>query len=137
MTAFFTVLIEGDDIHDPIGDAMRSLLDGHLMLSRDLARQNHYPAIDVLGSISRLRREVISEELLAAGTKVMRWLKALEDNRDLINIGAYVKGSDPELDAALAKEVEIQAFLTQAVGESFPWESVTEGLLALADEKKQ
>lgn len=101
ITAFFTVLIEGDDIHDPIGDAVRSILDGHIMLSRDLAREGHYPAVDVL-QISVLRNEVVSPEVRAAGTKLMRWLKALEDNRDLINIGAYVAGSDPLVDTALA-----------------------------------
>jgi FliI/YscN family ATPase len=115
MTAFITVLIEGDDIHDPVGDAMRSILDGHLMLSRDLARQNHYPAIDILGSISRLRQEVMDKEVLAAGARVTRWLKALEDNRDLINIGAYVPGSDPLVDTALAKETDIKTFLQQPV----------------------
>ncbi len=100
MTAFFTVLIEGDDIHDPIGDAMRSILDGHIMLSRDLARQHHYPAVDVLGSISRLRNDIVATDDIQAGAKLMRWMKTLEDNRDLVNIGAYVSGSDPLLDEA-------------------------------------
>jgi FliI/YscN family ATPase len=113
MTAFFTVLIEGDDIHDPIGDAMRSILDGHLLLSRELARTGHYPAIDVLGSISRLRSELLSPEQLAAGQKLGEWLKALEENRDLVNIGAYVAGSDPVLDTALQRQPEIRDFLTQ------------------------
>ncbi len=117
MTAFFTVLIEGDDIHDPIGDAMRSILDGHLLLSRDLARQNHYPAIDILGSISRLRADVVDESDLASGTQIIRWLKAIEDNRDLINIGAYVAGSDPDVDMALTKQQEINSFLQQKVNE--------------------
>jgi len=117
MTAFFTVLIEGDDIHDPIGDAMRSILDGHLMLSRDLARQHHYPAVDVLGSVSRLRNDIVSQDDIKAGACLMRWLKSLEDNRDLINIGAYVPGSDAVLDEALAREKEVREFLTQGVDE--------------------
>jgi len=117
MTAFFTVLIEGDDIHDPIGDSMRSILDGHLMLSRDLARQHHYPAVDVLGSVSRLRNDIVSKQDIAAGACLMRWLKSIEDNRDLINIGAYVPGSDAVLDEALARESEVREFLTQDVGE--------------------
>jgi flagellum-specific ATP synthase len=117
MTAFFTVLIEGDDIQDPVGDAMRSILDGHIMLSRDLARQHHYPAVDVLGSISRLRNDIVSPADITAGARLMRWLKALEDNRDLVNIGAYAAGSDPLLDEALAREDDVRAFLTQAVGE--------------------
>ncbi|MFT5234617.1 MAG: flagellum-specific ATP synthase [Candidatus Krumholzibacteriia bacterium] len=117
MTAFFTVLIEGDDIHDPVGDAMRSILDGHLMLSRDLARQHHYPAVDVLGSVSRLRNDIVDEKDIAAGACLMRWLKAIEDNRDLINIGAYVPGSDRVLDDALAREEDLREFLTQGVTE--------------------
>ena len=117
MTAFFTVLIEGDDIQDPVGDAMRSILDGHVMLSRDLARQNHYPAVDVLGSISRLRNDLLEDQDREAGARLMRWLKALEENRDLVNIGAYVAGNDPILDSALAKQDDIRAFLTQGITE--------------------
>ncbi len=115
MTAFFSVLIEGDDIHDPVGDAMRSILDGHIMLSRDLARRHHYPAVDVLGSVSRLRNDVVPVEDIKAGARLMGWLKALEDNRDLINIGAYVGGTDPVLDMALEREEAIRSFLTQEV----------------------
>jgi flagellum-specific ATP synthase len=118
MTAFFTVLIEGDDIHDPVGDSMRSILDGHIMLSRDLARQHHYPAVDVLGSISRLRNNIVSEQDVQAGAKLLRWLKSLEDNRDLVAIGAYVAGADPLLDEALSMENEVREFLTQGVSES-------------------
>jgi len=128
MTAFFTVLIEGDDIQDPVGDAMRSILDGHIMLSRDLARQHHYPAVDVLGSISRLRNDVVTDQDIAAGAQLMRWLKALEDNRDLVNIGAYVAGSDPVLDAALANEDRIRAYLTQGIDEGFALDATMAGL---------
>ncbi len=117
MTAFFTVLIEGDDIQDPVGDAMRSILDGHVMLSRDLARQHHYPAVDVLGSVSRLRNDIVSDQDIQAGAQLLRWLKALEDNRDLVNIGAYVAGADPNLDMALARENDIKAYLQQGIKE--------------------
>lgn len=117
MTAFFTVLIEGDDIHDPVGDSMRSILDGHVMLSRDLARQHHYPAVDVLGSVSRLRNDIVSPQDIQAGAKLMRWLKTLEDNRDLVNIGAYVPGADPLLDEAMANEAAINSFLQQGITE--------------------
>jgi flagellum-specific ATP synthase len=113
MTAFFTVLIEGDDIHDPVGDAMRAILDGHIMLSRDLARTGHYPAVDVLGSISRLRNDIVPAAHREPGTLLLRWLKSLEDNRDLVNIGAYKAGSDPLLDAALAHQEAIRTYLTQ------------------------
>jgi flagellar biosynthesis/type III secretory pathway ATPase len=130
MTAFFTVLIEGDDIHDPIGDAVRSILDGHLLLSRDLAREGHYPAIDVLGSVSRLRNEVVGPEDRIAGDRLVRWLKTLEENRDLVNIGAYVPGSDPVLDRALAARDRIREFLTQGIDERA---DVTASLAALRE----
>ncbi|MDP1601757.1 MAG: EscN/YscN/HrcN family type III secretion system ATPase, partial [Legionella sp.] len=131
MTAFFTVLIEGDDIHDPVGDAMRSILDGHVMLSRDLARRHHYPAVDVLGSVSRLRSDVIGPADREAGARLLRWLSTLEENRDLVNIGAYVAGADPVLDEALARESDIAAFLRQDVCESTHVESSLVGLRRL------
>ncbi len=132
ITAFMTVLIEGDDENDPVGDAMRSILDGHVMLSRDLARQGHYPAIDVLGSVSRLRNSVVDDSVQAAGITVLRWLKALEENRDLINIGAYVTGSDPIVDAALAKQDALRAFLCQAVPDKSEWDKAITDVVALA-----
>jgi flagellum-specific ATP synthase len=131
ITAFFTVLIEGDDIHDPVGDAVRSILDGHLLLSRDLAQQGHYPAVDVLGSVSRLRNEVLPPEVREAGTVLARWLKALAENRDLINIGAYVAGSDPVVDAALARRDAIRDFLCQDVADTSGWDDTVTGLMAL------
>jgi flagellum-specific ATP synthase len=120
MTAFFSVLIEGDDIQDPVGDAMRSILDGHIMLSRDLARRHHYPAVDVLGSVSRLRNDAVQADDIEAGARLMGWIKALEENRDLINIGAYAAGSDATLDEAIAKENEIKSFLTQGMVDGYP-----------------
>lgn len=134
MTAFFTVLIEGDDIQDPVGDAIRSILDGHVMLSRDLARDHHYPAIDVLGSVSRLRNDIVPPEDLQAMARVTRWLKAAEDNRDLVNIGAYVPGSDPLLDESLARRESIRGFLTQGIGEHAPFNETMQMLHALAGE---
>jgi len=131
ITALFTVLIEGDDIHDPIGDAMRSILDGHIMLSRDLARENHYPAIDVLGSVSRLKTTVSEEVHLKAGNKVSSWLKIIEDNKDLITIGAYTEGNDPILDKALEEQGRIREFLCQGEDDRATWESTTATLLQL------
>ncbi len=110
---------------------MRSILDGHIMLSRDLARRHHYPAIDVLGSVSRLRNDVVPKKDVQAGARLMGWLKALEDNRDLINIGAYVGGTDHVLDQALEREQEIQAFLTQEVNEGFATVECLTGLRRL------
>ncbi len=131
ITAFLTVLIEGDDLQDPIGDALRSILDGHVVLSRDLARRNQYPAVDVLGSISRLRRDVLSEKELSAGARVLEWLKVLEDNRDLINIGAYASGSDPRVDEALAHEEAVRTFLSQGMEEEAPPDASLRGLCDL------
>ena len=134
ITAFYTVLIEGDDIHDPVGDAVRSILDGHIMLSRDLARDNHYPAIDVLGSISRLRNQISEPEQIEAGAEVLRWLKALEDNKDLINIGAYASGTDPLVDKALARRDRVRSFLCQAVEDPAAWTESAAELLTLVGE---
>jgi flagellum-specific ATP synthase len=117
MTAFFTVLVEGDDLQDPVSDAMRAILDGHVVLSRDLAREGHYPAVDVLGSISRLRNEVVPDDVRRAGERLVRWLKTLEENRDLVNIGAYAAGSDPLLDEALEHRDAIRSFLIQGMDE--------------------
>ncbi len=132
MTAFFTVLIEGDDIQDPVGDAMRSILDGHVMLSRDLARENHYPAIDVLGSISRMRSEIMEQGDIDASGQVLRWMKALEENRDLVNIGAYVPGSDPLLDEALRRRDDIRGFLVQGMNEKAGFDDSLGGLRRLS-----
>ncbi len=113
ITGFFTVLVEGDDFNEPISDAVRSILDGHIMLSRDLAARNHYPAIDVLHSISRVMPAVTDDEHRRLAGRIRRLLAAYEKARDLINIGAYVSGSDPDVDAALAALPQMEAFLQQ------------------------
>src|SRR6185312_406004 len=95
ITGFFTVLVEGDDFNEPICDSVRSILDGHLILSRKLAAQGHYPAIDVLNSISRLTSKLAGPELAANARKVRASLAAYEESRDLIELGAYVKGTNP------------------------------------------
>ena len=92
MTAFFTVLVEGDDLQDPVGDAVRSIVDGHIVLSRDLARKGHYPAIDVMGSVSRLATTVAAPEQTAQVRRLLHLLKVLEDNEDLVTIGASGNG---------------------------------------------
>lgn len=111
---------------------MRAILDGHLLLSRDLARRNQYPAVDVLGSISRLRKDVVPQEVLADGVKVTSWIQALQENRDLINIGAYVSGSDPDVDVALVKEEAINEFMRQEISEPASLEAAFDGLHQLA-----
>ena len=118
ITAFYAVLVENDDPNDPIGDAVRGLLDGHTILSRRLAGKGHYPAIDVLESISRLMPDITSEKQRNAVTVMRQLLAALRENEDLISVGAYRPGSNPTLDLALAMQNEIDAFLQQPVDQS-------------------
>ena len=126
------MLVDGDDMNEPIADAVRSILDGHVVLTRSLAHAGHYPAIDVLQSVSRLISDIAAPEVIAAGQSLRAALAALHEKEDLISIGAYRPGSDPELDAALAHKHRIEAFLRQSVGErSDPAESDA-ALLALA-----
>jgi flagellum-specific ATP synthase len=113
ITGYFTVLVEGDDFNEPICDAVRSILDGHIILSRQLATRNHYPAIDVLGSISRVMPTITSPEHRGWAAKARRLLATYEKARDLINIGAYVSGSDPEIDEAIAFMPQLNSFLLQ------------------------
>jgi FliI/YscN family ATPase len=113
ITAVYTVLMDGDDITEPVTDAVRGILDGHVMLSRDLAAQGHYPAIDVLGSISRSMPAVVTPEHLQQATRARSWLAALRANEDLLSVGAYVAGSQPILDAAIAHRDGLRDFLCQ------------------------
>ena len=113
ITAFYSVLVEGDDTNEPIADAVRGILDGHIVLSRDLAARNHYPAIDVLQSVSRTMPEVTTPEHREKAGQVREWLALLRDSEDLINVGAYVSGSNPRIDTALARRQAIEAFLCQ------------------------
>ncbi len=113
ITGYFTVLVEGDDFNEPICDAVRSILDGHIILSRQLATRNHYPAIDVLGSISRVMPTITSREHRDWAAKARRLLATYEKARDLINIGAYVSGSDPEIDEAIEFMPQLNSFLQQ------------------------
>ena len=113
ITGFFTVLVEGDDFNEPICDASRSILDGHLILSRRLAAGGHYPAIDVLNSVSRLFSQLAPDNQAQAAAKVRRAMASLHDSRDLIDLGAYVPGKNAALDAALRAEPQIKALLCQ------------------------
>jgi len=132
MTGLFTVLVEADDMNDPIADAVRSILDGHIVLTRELATQNHYPAIDVLESVSRLNRDLLStaqQELTAAARE---HLAGYRKNQDLINIGAYAAGTNPTMDRAIALHEPLNRFLRQNVTEGFStaqsWSLLTETL---------
>ena len=113
ITGLYTVLVDGDDMNEPIADAVRSILDGHVVLSRDLAHAGHYPAVDVLASVSRLVGEVVTSDVRSAGDDVRRLMAAYRDKSDLIAIGAYQQGSDAVTDAAIAAREPIDSFLRQ------------------------
>jgi flagellum-specific ATP synthase len=117
ITGIYTVLVDGDDMNEPIADCVRSVLDGHIVLSRDLASQNHYPAIDVLQSVSRLMFELADKEHWLAAQKVRSLLSTYREAEDLINIGAYSAGSNPAIDEAIKMSAGINAFLRQSVYE--------------------
>jgi len=132
VTAFLTVLVEGDDMNEPIADAVRSLLDGHIVLSRDLAAANQYPAIDVLESISRLARHVASSAHMECAAKLRDALAAYRRSEDLINLGAYTSGSDAKLDNAIRLRSEILDFLKQDLGEHSALDATVGQLEALS-----
>lgn len=113
ITGLYTVLVEGDDYNEPISDLVRSILDGHIFLSREIASKNHYPAIDVLYSVSRLAIEITSPEHNEANRKLRQILATYNNAKDLINIGAYIKGNNPEIDYAFSKIDSITTFLKQ------------------------
>jgi len=133
ITGIYTVLVDGDDFNEPIADSVRSILDGHIVLTRDLADQGHFPAIDVLRSISRLRSDICDRQDVLAGRVVTRCMSTFRRVEDMINIGAYAKGSNAEIDAAIAKMPDINAFLRQDVGEPQFVEQCMAQMRALAD----
>lgn len=128
ITAIYTVLVEGDDVTEPISDHARSLLDGHIVLSRDIAHRNHYPAVDVLGSVSRLMKDITDNEHKTAGGKMRELLAVYQEAEDLINIGAYAKGSNPRIDEAIQKINAINGFLVQGIEDQFTFEQTLEQL---------
>lgn len=130
ITGIYTVLVEGDDTNEPISDTVRGIIDGHIVLSRKVAMKNHYPAIDVLGSISRLMSEITGADQQKAASRLRNLMSVYEANYDLVSIGAYKKGTNPVLDEAILKISGINKFLTQQVGESFAYEET----LALLEE---
>jgi len=119
ITAFYTVLVEGDDMNEPIADAVRGILDGHIVLSRALATGNHYPAVDVLDSISRVTQDISTPAERALAGKARDLMALYRKNEDLINIGAYVRKSNASIDRAIDKQEPLRAFLRQNVGEKF------------------
>jgi len=137
ITAFFTVLVEGDDPNEPVADAVRGLLDGHTWLSRSLASRGHYPAVDVLGSLSRLMTDVADDEHRRAATVVRSLLAAYRDHEDLISIGAYRRGANKLVDAAIDLQDDMNGFLRQSVDQPSSTEDARQGLLALCQKAQQ
>lgn len=131
ITAFYTVLVEADDLNDPIGDAVRSIVDGHIALSRDLSTRGHYPPVSVLDSISRSMTDVAQESHIARAIELRRLLAAYRDAEDLINIGAYVPGSNAEIDRAVRLMPQINRFLRQGMDEVTAFDEI-ERLMAQA-----
>jgi len=137
ITAFYSVLVEADDPNEPISDAVRGLLDGHIWLSRKMASRNHYPAIDVLESLSRLMPDVTDEEHGQAARTIRELLAAYRDHEDLISIGAYRRGSNPAVDVALEMQEPLQAFLRQRVAEGATLAESRQALLQLHGDARQ
>ena len=129
ITAFYTVLMEGDDINDPIVDTVRGITDGHIFLSRKVAEANHYPAIDVLGSISRLMSAIASSEHKEAAAKMRKILAMYRENKDLIDVGMYQPGTNPKLDTAIQMMPQINGFLQQRTSDSVNMQNTIETLV--------
>ena len=122
ITGIYNVLVEGDDLNDPIADSVRSIVDGHIVLSRDLAHEGHYPPIDILSSISRVMKDIVSQEHLNLAYQTIAILATYKKAEDLINIGAYVKGSNPEIDRAISLIKDLKNFLKQSIEERYSLE---------------
>ena len=131
ITGIYTVLVDGDDMNEPIADAARGILDGHIILSRDLAAQNHYPAIDVLVSVSRVMMEIVSQEHNQAAQKLRSILATYRESEDLINIGAYIRGSNQQIDQAVDLIDTAKNFLQQQVYETTPLDETVAQLRSL------
>ncbi len=134
ITAFFTVLVDGDDLSDPIADQSRSILDGHIVLSRKLTEEGLYPPIDILQSASRVIDKVISKEQYNRFLKLKRVLSLIKENEVLLRVGAYKKGMDKELDNALYKKDKIRAFLSQGVDELQSYDNIIKGLVEVTND---
>jgi FliI/YscN family ATPase len=133
ITGFFTVLVEGDDFNEPVCDAVRAILDGHIILSRRLAAAGHYPAIDVMHSISRLCSQLSNPEQLSASRKIREAVSAYEESKDLIELGAYTAGANPRLDSAVRMQPEIAAFLRQDTSVDAPLADSLSKLQSIAE----
>lgn len=129
ITAFYTVLVDGDDMNEPIADAVRGILDGHIVLNRGLANKGHFPAIDVLASVSRVMNDIVTEEQRSAAEQLKKLLSVYRSSEDLINIGAYQQGSNPEIDRAIRFIDLINAYTSQRTDEKVTFQEATERLI--------
>ncbi|MDF1556260.1 MAG: FliI/YscN family ATPase [Deferrisomatales bacterium] len=136
ITGLYTVLVEGDDMNDPVADTVRSILDGHVVLSRAIAARNHYPAIDVLASASRLMMDIVGDAHRGAAARTRKLLAAYHDAEDLINIGAYQAGSNPDVDLAIAKRGALMEFLTQGIYERWTLDQAVDALCQIVVEEE-
>ncbi len=132
ITGLYTVLVEGDDLNEPVSDAARGILDGHIVLSRKLATRGHYPAIDILESVSRIMPDIASPPHLQAAQRVREWWSRYQEAEDLLSVGAYKPGQNPDLDIAVQKKPAIEQFLRQQMNESFSFDQTIQALLQLA-----
>jgi flagellum-specific ATP synthase len=137
ITGFYTVLVEGDDMTEPIADAVRSITDGHLWLSRALANRGHYPAIDILESVSRVMIDVTDGAHLAAAREIQRSMATYRDIEDLVNLGAYSPGSNPEADQAIKAHPLVDEFLRQTIGQGCRFSEARASLLHLAERTRR
>lgn len=132
ITALYTVLVEGDDLNEPVSDLCRGVLDGHIVLTRELAYQNHFPAIDILQSVSRVMPSIVTKEHYNKANEIKALIASYRDAQDLINIGAYQKGSNPNIDAAIKAKPMIDEFLRQGIDQFSNNEEVLEAMNAIA-----
>ncbi|KHF37019.1 putative ATP synthase YscN [Paenibacillus sp. P1XP2] len=130
ITAFYTVLVDGDDMNEPIADAVRGILDGHIVLNRNIANKGHFPAIDVLASISRVMKDIAPKEQIEAADNLKRLMAVYKDSEDLINIGAYQRGSNEQIDESIDYIQQIWDFTKQKVDEKVTLEQVQERLIS-------
>ncbi len=134
ITGLYTVLVDGDDLTEPVTDTARGILDGHIVLSRKMANKNHYPAIDILASVSRVMSDIVNKEHKKSSFEVKKSMAVYSDAEDLINIGAYVKGSNPDIDDAVNKHKSIISFLTQSTEDKVEFDDVLHEMFDIVKE---
>jgi flagellum-specific ATP synthase len=132
ITGLYTVLVDGDDFNEPISDAVRGILDGHILLSRRLAHLGHYPAIDVLGSVSRVMPQIVSQEQMEASRQFKEYMATYSEAEDLINIGAYAKGTNPKIDEAIKRYPDYMKFLSQGIHDKCTFDDAINKLMLLS-----